>query len=107
MTVPVNQNSVCTLVPNSLSIRWPPLIGSWGYFFLWDLSTGTLLHNFSASYNALKWSWTDHYLLFEDWGKPRYLNTETFEEEYLEDPGDRFKLPQGPLYHSGRNIWIL
>src|SRR5258708_1299394 len=71
------------------------------YLCVWDLPSGTLLHSLECGdTDVFQWSWTDQYLLFKPWrGNPQYLNAETFQEEVLEHPGDRF---QGPshLYHE-------
>src|SRR5260221_5305035 len=64
------------------------------YICVWDLPSGTLLHSLKCNEPVVKieWSSTDQHLLFEEWGgNPRYLNTETFQEEVLEHPGDRFR----------------
>ena len=71
------------------------------YICVWDLSSGTLLHNLECSepVEVIRWSWADHYLLFTLWsGYPRYLNTETFQEETLEHSGDRFQGPNHLYY---------
>ena len=88
--------------------RWCQLTGEWRKSIcVWDLPTGTLLHSLQCDYiDVIQWLWTDQYLLFKDWtGILRYLNAETFQEEVLEHPGDRF---QGPnhLYLEGNELKI-
>src|SRR5260370_41146236 len=61
--------------------------------YVWDLPSGTLLHNLECN-GQIKWSSTDQYLLFKPLGgNSRYLKAETFQEEVLEHPGDRFQRP--------------
>ncbi len=78
--------------------RWRQLTGE--RLCVWDLPTGTLLHSLDCDgIYTIQWSWTDQYLLFEPFhGNPRYLNAETFQEEVLEHPGDRFQRPNNHLY---------
>ena len=78
------------------------------YIYVWDLPSGTLLHSLECNERVyeIQWSSTDQYLLFKDWdGNPRYLNAETFQEEVLEHPGDRFWRPNH-LYHDRRKLKI-
>ena len=81
---------------------------SMGYICVWDLPSGTLRHSLKCGdSHEVQWSWTDQYLRFKHWrGNPRYLNAETFQEEVLEYPGDRF---QGPnhLYDDWGTLRIL
>src|SRR5260370_668592 len=66
------------------------------YISVWDLPSGTLLHTLECDgyHYEIQWSRTDQYLLFNPWdGNSRYLNTETFQEEVLEHPGDHFQRP--------------
>ncbi len=76
------------------------------YLCVWDLPSGTLLHSLECSYiDVFQWSWTDQYLLFKPWrGNPRYLNAETFQEEILEHPGDRFHGPNHLHYYREGNM---
>src|SRR5258708_9413915 len=62
---------------------------------VWDLPSGTLLHSLECDgVDEIQWSWRDQYLLFRPRrGNPRYLNADTFQEEVLEHPGDRFQHP--------------
>ncbi len=74
---------------------------------VWDLPSGTLLYSLECkgySYE-MQWSWIDQYLLFKDRRNPRYLNAETFREEILEHPGDRFREPNH-LYDKGNMLRI-
>src|SRR5258708_22808456 len=78
------------------------------YVSVWDLLSGTLLYTLCVeSICEMQWSRTDQYLFFEGKysGHLRYLNTETFQEEILEHPGDRF---QGPnhLYQEENMLRI-
>src|SRR5258708_6851818 len=77
------------------------------YLCVWDLPSGTLLHSLEwRGIHEIQWSWTDQYLLFKPRrGNPRYLNAETFQEEVLEHPGDRFQRPNH-LYHKGNMLRI-
>ncbi len=83
---------------------------------VWDLPSGALLYtlecdrcdrnDFLRNKPEIQWSWTDQYLLFKpSGGDPRYLNAETFREEVLEHPADRF---QGPyhLYYDEKTLRI-
>ncbi len=74
---------------------------------VWDLPSGTLLHNLECgNICAIQWSWRDQYLLLENGrGNPRCLNAETFQEEILEHPGDRFPDPS-PLCHGWTGLRI-
>src|SRR5258708_39101556 len=72
---------------------------------VWDLPSGTLLHSLEGV-EVFQWSSTDQYLLFKAQDENRrFLNTETFQEEVLEHPGDRF---QGPshLYYDTEKLKI-
>ncbi len=72
------------------------------YICVWDVPSGTLLHSLECNecICKIKWSSTDHYLLFKGWHGHWYLNTETFQEELLEHPSDRFQQPNH-LYYDG------
>ncbi len=79
-----------------------------GDICVWDLPSGTLLHNFKcgSSISVIQWPWRDHYLLFKPpRGNPQYLNAETFQEEVLEHPGDRFRDPN-PFFNEGTALRI-
>ncbi len=87
------------------------VIGSWydpasdkviRCLYVLDLPSGTLLHNLDCGDTpVIQWSSADQYLLLETRGRnPRYLNAETFQEEALEHPGDRFQRPNH-LYLEG------
>ncbi len=69
------------------------------YLCVWDLPSGTLIHSLQCDrVDEIQWSWRDQYLLLKPWrGNPRYLNADTFQEEVLEHPGDRFQDP---------NLWV-
>ena len=90
--------------------RWPcGLIRNPIYYLcVWDLPSGTLLHSLECDdIQVFQWSWTDQYLLFKPrCGNPRYLNAETFQEEALEHPGDRFQEPNNHLYGEGNMLKI-
>src|SRR5260370_22345082 len=62
----------------------------------------------SKAMGALMEFRTDQYLLFKPSGRDsRYLNTQTFQEEVLEHPGDRFERPgQNPLFYSEKMLRI-
>ncbi len=80
------------------------------YVCVWDLPSGTLLHTLECyeSIYKMQWSRTDQYLFFKSWDEdPRYLNAETFQEEILVHPGDRFQEPN-QLYCKGNmlRIWL-
>ncbi len=73
------------------------------YICVWDLPSGTLLHSLECNgVGEIQWSWTDQYLLFKpSGGDPRYLDSETFQEEDLEHSGDRFQGPNpSHLYYD-------
>src|SRR5258708_2467738 len=80
-----------------------------GNLCVWDLPSGALIHNIEYDgVRAIQWSWRDQYLLklLKPWhGNHRYLNAETFQEEVLEHPGDRFQDPN-PLCHRGMELRI-
>ena len=78
------------------------------YICVWDLPSGTLLHSLECNepVEVFQWSSTDQYLLLKPLGgNPRYLNAETFQEEVLEHPGDRFQRPNH-LYCDRKKLKI-
>ena len=75
---------------------------------IWDLSSGTLLHAFDSNHISrptVRWSRTDLYLLCETAAGYRYLNPESFKEEIVEKPDDRFQEPDR-LYHHRNKLRI-
>ncbi len=83
--------------------QWDPR-----YISVWDLPNGTLLYSLECKHGHLfQWSWTDQYFRLEPrWYENfRYLNTETFQEEVLEHPGDRFHGPNH-LHRKGNIVRI-
>src|SRR5260221_12832021 len=77
-------------------------------YCVWDLPSGTLLHSLECGdARVIQWSSTDQYLLFKPRrGNPRYLNADTFQEEALEHPGDRFQESINPLYDDRGTLRI-
>ena len=74
---------------------------------IWDLPTGSLLRTVDDEHvYSFKWSHTDLYLQYTDSGGNKHLNTETFQEEDLEDTGDRFRGPPDHLYRDGQMLRI-
>jgi len=77
------------------------------YLYIWDLPSGTLLHSLQCvGVDEIQWSWRDQYLLKPEHRNPRYLNADTFQEEVLEHPGDRFQHPNLWFDKVGLRIWL-
>ena len=75
---------------------------------IWDLSSGTLLytHDYKGYYPFNpRWSRTDLYLLYGGFRDYRYLNSETFKKETVEEPDERFQEPDR-LHRDGNMLWI-
>jgi len=74
---------------------------------VWDIPSGALLHSLKCTdFGTFQWSCTDQYLVFQHRDEhPRYLNTETFQEEVLE-PGDHFQQPVNHLYCGKETLRI-
>src|SRR5258708_18305742 len=81
------------------------------YICVWDLPSGTLLY--SLNYYAggtvykMKWSRTEQYLRLKSDFDLWYLNAETFQNEILEHPGDRFRGPNRLHYDKEKRDFRL
>ena len=86
------------------------IAAKWGYgeIWIWDLSSGTVLHALGGHdyINDLRWSRTDLYLLCKDYKNSySYLDAETFKEEFVRKPDDRFQ-KHDRLYHDSNKLRI-